>query len=557
MSDSLAQNGREYGAGARNPLIHPSTRKSRSRRYPPAATETLPSLSHPYAHSSPQEQQEYLPGTEEGGIEEDNEDDDYHENLILAEAATRIEHDLAYDERSDDVLDRIRTRDNGSYVYEPSRPILTRVYEGLVPHTITDQYAAMKYASFMGLFPEINRAWITVDNKLFLWNYQDGSVYAYTDLTQVIVTAAIVRPTPGVFTERIKFALVLATPVEVVMLGVEFADDNVYGELRLWPTHFRIPSDNVHMLKIVGTEHGRIFMAGKDGCLYEFVYQERAGGRGLGGGGSWLNPLSWIGNVVGSPILSTDGSNSWMGGVQLTAAAKARKLNHSQSTLGRLFPGFLLGGVRDPIGKSFSIRLRLGRPVPQCLPSRIPCRVADSATRSVLLRFFCPSSVQLILDESRSPALLYTLSRDKHVLQQWSLGSPEADNRTALPGAPLVFLYQNQDLLSEVRSLGVSNSTVNGSSGRSRGSSGHSRGSIIGRGSSDASSLASSRGPSVSLDDWSKETFRILDIAAIPASESERRLLVAVTSHGHRIYIGRKLRVRLVLTFPPWPHADL
>jgi len=28
--------------------------------------------------------------------------------------------------------------------------------------------------SFMGLLPEINRAWITIDNRLFLWNYEDG-----------------------------------------------------------------------------------------------------------------------------------------------------------------------------------------------------------------------------------------------------------------------------------------------------------------------------------------------------------------------------------------------
>lgn len=26
----------------------------------------------------------------------------------------------------------------------------------------------------MGLFEEIDRAWFTVDNKLFLWDYNDG-----------------------------------------------------------------------------------------------------------------------------------------------------------------------------------------------------------------------------------------------------------------------------------------------------------------------------------------------------------------------------------------------
>ena len=36
---------------------------------------------------------------------------------------------------------------------------------------------------------------------------------------------------------------------------------------------FSIPSDNTYMLSVVGTENGRIFMAGKDGCLYELTYQ--------------------------------------------------------------------------------------------------------------------------------------------------------------------------------------------------------------------------------------------------------------------------------------------
>jgi len=34
-----------------------------------------------------------------------------------------------------------------------------------------------------------------------------------------------------------------------------------------------LPTDNVNMLKIVGTQNGRIFLGGKDGCLYELYYQ--------------------------------------------------------------------------------------------------------------------------------------------------------------------------------------------------------------------------------------------------------------------------------------------
>ena len=49
---------------------------------------------------------------------------------------------------------------------------------------------------------------------------------------------------------------------------------SVFGEMHLIPEPlFSIPSDNVHILSIRNADNGRIFMAGKDGCLYELHYQ--------------------------------------------------------------------------------------------------------------------------------------------------------------------------------------------------------------------------------------------------------------------------------------------
>ena len=47
-----------------------------------------------------------------------------------------------------------------------------------------------------------------------------------------------------------------------------------YDEMHLLPEPlFSIPTDNTYIMNIVGTDLGRIFMAGKDGCLYELAYQ--------------------------------------------------------------------------------------------------------------------------------------------------------------------------------------------------------------------------------------------------------------------------------------------
>jgi hypothetical protein len=49
----------------------------------------------------------------------------------------------------------------------------------------TDQ---LEYHCFMGIFPEIRRAWMTIDHIFFLWDYTDprGSFYQYDGLDQVL-----------------------------------------------------------------------------------------------------------------------------------------------------------------------------------------------------------------------------------------------------------------------------------------------------------------------------------------------------------------------------------
>ena len=54
----------------------------------------------------------------------------------------------------------------------------------------------------------------------------------------------------------------------------EYGCDGSIGEMHLLPEPlFSIPTDNVHFLSVAGAENGRIFLAGKDGCLYEIYYQ--------------------------------------------------------------------------------------------------------------------------------------------------------------------------------------------------------------------------------------------------------------------------------------------
>ncbi|KAK3794466.1 hypothetical protein RRG08_003619 [Elysia crispata] len=210
-----------------------------------------------------------------------------------------------------------------SGLYDQDYPNLAEVGYGLdslaevsiekrvpLPPELVEQFGRMQCNCMMGLFPEIERAWLTIDSEIFVWKFEDGSDLAYFDgLNETILSAALLRPKPGIFQPYIQYLMCLATPVDIVLLGVSFyksadggSGDHRGREMHLLPDPlFSIPTDGVYITSIVGAGNGRVFMAGKDGCLYELLYQAEDG---------WFS-------------------------------RKCRKVNHSTSSLSFLIPSFL------------------------------------------------------------------------------------------------------------------------------------------------------------------------------------------------------------------------
>ena len=205
-----------------------------------------------------------------------------------------------------------------------------------VPRAIVDQYQFLECKSFMGLLPEIGRAWITMDHRLFLWDYVEGGDFCvYDELDQIITAVGLAAPRPDVFIDEVEYVLVVATATEVVLLGVmllpatatatvadsvsstpgmERRAHRLGAELSLVPTGLSVPTDGIAVLKVIGsTVDGSIFLAGRDGCLHELVYQAEA---------SWPLP-----------------------------GRKVRRLNRSRSIASALMPPFLrrLVSADDPL----------------------------------------------------------------------------------------------------------------------------------------------------------------------------------------------------------------
>ena len=114
----------------------------------------------------------------------------------------------------------------------------------------------------------------------------------------------------GVFKSNVEWCLVVATPEEVLLCAIarvvvttatstmnggtptttttptsngsslrysfeseKETGNNHTGILQLVPTSFTLSTDNIRVLSIAGSENGRIFLGGDDGCLYEMTYE--------------------------------------------------------------------------------------------------------------------------------------------------------------------------------------------------------------------------------------------------------------------------------------------
>ncbi|KAJ2895719.1 hypothetical protein GGI21_005117, partial [Coemansia aciculifera] len=198
----------------------------------------------------------------------------------LLPAVTLVEKTLQEDSKFPGLTELLHGSSSGEY--EAAIPADWQVVakQRLIPlpDALFEQYDLLECRCFMGLFPEIKRAWITVDHRLFLWNYADESdFYSFDDQEQIIVGVALVRPKAGVFVDAIKHVLVVATPLEVFLLGVGVGVGEGEGGVTLYATQISVAADGVAMTSMCGTRAGRVFMAGNDGALYELAYQAEDG----------------------------------------------------------------------------------------------------------------------------------------------------------------------------------------------------------------------------------------------------------------------------------------
>mgnify|MGYP001793964771 CR=1 FL=1 len=56
----------------------------------------------------------------------------------------------------------------------PTLPEVSLLKRVPLPNELIEQFGRMQCNCMMGVFPSINRAWLTIDSDIFVWNYETG-----------------------------------------------------------------------------------------------------------------------------------------------------------------------------------------------------------------------------------------------------------------------------------------------------------------------------------------------------------------------------------------------
>lgn len=130
----------------------------------------------------------------------------------------------------------------------------------------------------MGLFADLNHAWIAIDNSLYLWDYThpDPDLIGFEEQQQQIKAVRLVTPRVGVFVSTITQMLAVATSSEIILVGLASQDAPGGGKaISLFSTRLSLPIKGMTVNLIEGSAaSGRVFFSeSTNDDVYELTYQ--------------------------------------------------------------------------------------------------------------------------------------------------------------------------------------------------------------------------------------------------------------------------------------------
>ncbi|KAH3762874.1 nucleoporin 155 [Pelomyxa schiedti] len=158
---------------------------------------------------------------------------------------------------------------SSDYVYTPPEALASVSGPISIPVRILQRHHDMQFSTQSGVYPEIEHAWVSVDNELFIWEYSKLEQCVMSQAFPSVIQATVVVKTK--MTGDPKFILVVSTFENIHFLSLSLA---ATGRLECTPATMFPNDGGVVMRKLIGTDNGRIFACGSDGALYELEYQK-------------------------------------------------------------------------------------------------------------------------------------------------------------------------------------------------------------------------------------------------------------------------------------------
>ena len=136
-----------------------------------------------------------------------------------------------------------------------------------IPDEILKESSKTEIKNDMGIFPEISRCWITIDNKLILWNINDSTDFQTIDeIKHTILKVALVKTKPNTFVDYIKHLLIVATPFDLYIFAISYKKN--ISELTVYNTGMSVSIYGLDVFDIITYDKtGQVFFTGKNNCL--------------------------------------------------------------------------------------------------------------------------------------------------------------------------------------------------------------------------------------------------------------------------------------------------
>ena len=102
--------------------------------------------------------------------------------------------------------------------------------------------ASRKSSSRSGLLPELQRAWISIDNALYLWDYKSNDFCLYDSFGpgDMVLSVGLSAPKQDVFSTSVSYILIVTTLMEIAMFSVTLHDVKNHSQRDKFELH-RVP----------------------------------------------------------------------------------------------------------------------------------------------------------------------------------------------------------------------------------------------------------------------------------------------------------------------------